>query len=317
MTIIREPTQLPTARPFTRTEARDHGMTDRRLAQAVKAGELRRPLRGVFVSARLPDTIDLRVACLALVMPEGCFVADHTAGWLFCGDAILPPNAHLEVPKPAIFRPSDAGRLRNPLCRSGERAVLPEDLCTVGGIVSTTMIRTAWDLGRLQQRDVALAGMDQLMRAGGFALDELCAGVKRFDGERGVVQLRVLAPRVDGGAESFGESALRNRWYDAGLVRPQTQIPIMVGDREVYRLDVGDPDRRYAAEYRGVDFHTEEDAAADDDRQEWVESQRGYIIDNFVRENVFGPRTNADVVLRRRWDEAGASLARRSRLPLS
>lgn len=309
--------ELPMDRVFTRSEARAGGVSDQRIAAAVAAGRLRRPWRGVFVPAELPDSLELRVQCLAKVMPDGCFAADHTAGWLMCGDVILPPNGHLAIPQVAFFRPAEGGRLRNSLCRSGERSLLAGELFEIGGVPCTTSLRTAWDLGRLQQRDVALAGMDQLMRAGGFDLDELCAGVERFRGERGVVQLRCLAPRVDPGAESFGESALRNRWHDAGLPRPVTQIPILLDGREIYRLDLGDPTLRYAAEYQGADFHTEQDQYRDEERRRWVESHRGYAIEEFGRRRVFGPHQDADLVLRRGWQNAVVSLARRRRLFVS
>lgn len=313
MTIFPE---LPTGRVFTRSEARAEGISDHRIAAAVAAGRLRRPMRSVFVPAELPDSIDLRVQCLRKVMPEGCFAADHTAGWLICGDVILPPNSHQAIPQVAFFRPAEGGRLRNSLCRSGERSLWANELFEIGGVPCTTPLRTAWDLGRLQQRDVALAGMDQLMRASDFDLDELCAGVERFRGDRGVVQLRCLAPRVDSGAESFGESALRNRWYDAGLPRPVTQIPISLKDREIYRLDLGDPALRYAAEYQGAAFHAEQDQSRDEERRRWVETNRGYIVEEFGRRRVFGPHQDADLALRHGWQSARASLARRCRFPL-
>src|SRR3546814_10458350 len=87
---------LPSDLPFTRREALAHGLTDRDLRRLVEQGLLRRPLRGVFVDARLPDTLDLRVATLTKVMPEGCFVADRTAGWLHGANMILAPNDRSE-----------------------------------------------------------------------------------------------------------------------------------------------------------------------------------------------------------------------------
>lgn len=297
---------VPRDRPFTTAEARAAGVTYRTLARWTAYGSLRHPVRGVFVSSRLPDSLELRARCLALVMPADCFATDHTAAWLHCGDDVLPPNAHLAVPRVSFFRPSEQGRLRNGLCRSGERDVHPDELDEVAGLPCTTPLRTAWDLGRLQQRDVALAGMDQLMRRGGFGLEELCAGVERFRGRRGVVQLRLLAPRVDPGAESFGESALRNRWYDAGLPRPRTQIPVERPDGAPYRLDLGDEEVRYAAEYDGEDAH-DGTGEVDEGRRAWISRSTGFVIAVFRREQVFGRAQDADLVLRDGYARARAA----------
>lgn len=58
---------------------------------------------------------------------------------------------------PIFFRPGDGGRVRNTLCDSGRRTVLERgDLVELGGLVSTTPLRTALDLGRLRHADRAL-----------------------------------------------------------------------------------------------------------------------------------------------------------------
>ena len=103
-------------------------------------------MRSAYVASDLPDTLALRVALLELVVPPGCFVADHTAAWLHAGDKALLPNAHLIVPKPDIFRHSSTRPLRNPLVRSGERAVSADDLIRIGTIETTTPLRTGCDL---------------------------------------------------------------------------------------------------------------------------------------------------------------------------
>ena len=139
---------------------------------------------------------------------------------------------------------------------SGVRTLRDSDVMVVSGIRVTTPLRTALDLGRL------LAGSTRSRRwtgscAIGVPHDRLLSEVERFKGERGVVQLRHLAPLADGRAESPPESALRLHWHDAGLPRPDPQW--WVHDDEgsaVYRLDLALPACRYAAEYDGERFHT-------------------------------------------------------------
>ena len=140
---------LPVDLPFTRAMALQAGINDKTLHLLVKAGYLRRPIKRVYVATQVPDTIDLRCEMLSLVVPAGCFVCDRTASWLHAGARALAPNEHLALPPISCFRPSNGGRLRNALSASGEREILPRDLMEISGILVTTPLRTALDLGRL------------------------------------------------------------------------------------------------------------------------------------------------------------------------
>lgn len=241
---------LPTEEPFTLAQALSAGLSKKQVIGLVRRGYLRRPLRNVYIASWVPDTLQLRARMVALVVPPGSFVTDRTAAWLHGAPSAMAPNEHLLVPTVSCYRPSAAGRLRNELTNGGEREVLPRDLMELNGVLLTSPLRTALDLGRLQANDdLRLAGMDAMLRLGIFTHDELLAEVPRFNRRRGVVGLRTLAPLADGGAESFAESALRRRWYAAGLPRPTTQIPVMVDGRVVFRLDLGLEELRFAAEY--------------------------------------------------------------------
>ena len=303
---------LPIDAPFTRRDALLAGLTDKRLHKLCGDGYLRRPLRSVYVATQVPDTLKLRAAVLALVVPDGCFVTDRTAGWLHGAEMVLAPNDHLVVPQVSVFRPPDEGRLRNVLARSGERTLGPDDLMRVGGIWVTTPLRTALDLGRLLRRDQALAGLDAMLRLERFSHEELLANVERLARQRGVVQLRALAPLADGRAESPGESVLRLRWLDAGLPRPDLQIPIMEGGREIFRLDLGLAELLFAAEYDGAEWHSSpEDRARDKARRRWCEENRNYQIEVFRKENVFGRRQDASERLVAAYRKARRTLGNR------
>jgi hypothetical protein len=294
---------LPLDRPFTRKQALAGGLTDRRLHLLVGRGQLRRPVEGVYVAAQVPDGLEVRAQVLMLVVPEGCFVCDETAAWLHGARMAMAPNSHLEVPTVSFFRPADAGRLRNALVTSGERTLAPADLMQVNGLLTTTPLRTALDLGRLRRRDQALAAMDALLGLGAFSHEELLASVERFARQRGVVQLRWLAPLADGLAESAGESALRLRWYDAGLPRPQLQISVVVDGHEVFRIDMGLEELLFGAEYDGEEWHSSpEQRAADTERRAWLSEERRWLLEVFRRRNVYGLRQDAD----RRLDAAFA-----------
>lgn len=277
----------PTHEPFTRSQALARGLTDSDLRRLVAEGHVRRPLRAVYVDALRPETLALRAEILRLVVPKDAFVADRTAAWLHGANA-LAPNEHLGTPPVSIFRHPAGLRLRNALTRSGERDVLPRDLTVRGGLAVTTPLRTALDLGRLQRRDIALAGMDAMAALGTVTTDDLRAEIPRFARMRGVVQLRALAPLVDGLAQSPGESALRLRWLDAGLPRPTLQIPVRRPDGRYFYLDLGLPERRFAAEYDGQAWHTSSRQRRQDEaRRAWLRDEAGWTVLVFTRHEVY------------------------------
>ena len=144
--------RAPTDRPFTYREARSEGLTDRQLAAALTAGHIVSPVRGVFHAAHLDDGLDLRIACLRLVVPEDAVITDRSAGWLHGASMILAPNDHLSVPKVSVYR-RPGYRLRNKATASGERSFGPDDVVELDGLRVASPLRTACDLGRLLHRD--------------------------------------------------------------------------------------------------------------------------------------------------------------------
>jgi hypothetical protein len=74
----------------------------------------------------------------------------------------------------------------------------------------------------------------------------------RHPGARGLRQLETALDLVDSGAQSPRESYLRLLIVDAGLPRPQTQIPVLGADGlPVAYLDLGWEDYMVAVEYDG------------------------------------------------------------------
>ncbi|MBO9523395.1 MAG: hypothetical protein J7518_17840 [Nocardioidaceae bacterium] len=287
---------LDLSRPFSTRYARRRGLDRRQLARLLAAGLLVRPVHGVYHGAHLSDSLALRIACLRQVVPEDAVVTDRTAGWLHGARMILAPGSHLVVPPVQVFQ-APGHRLRNGLTDSGERMLRSRDVTEIEGLRVTTPLRTACDLGRLLHRDSAFAALDSMLGLGAFSSSELVAEVGRFRGYRGVRQLRAFAPLADPGSESFGESVLRLRWYDAGsLPRPRTQIVVVSPRGSFASLDLGDPELRYAAEYDGEDFHGPEHREHDVRRRNWLAAE-GWTVDVFRREDVFGRAQHAEFTL--------------------
>ena len=294
--------RLPPDRPFTTFMAAEVGISRQALHRLVVLGALRHPVRSGYLRNDVPDSIEIRIALLELIVPDGCFIADHTAAYLHAGEGVLLPNAHLARPRPDVLRHPGRRALRNPLVRSGERAVSRRDLMRIGSVVVTTPLRTGCDLLRLQRRDVAMWGMCSMLGTGTFTIEEVFAEIPRWRGARGVVQLRALAPLADGLVESFGEAALLLRWHDAGLPRPRCQISVMDGGHEVFRIDIGLEEMAFGGEYDGEEFHDETTREHDEGRRGWLAEDRGWWIEVFRRIHVFGQHQNAEARLRRGYE---------------
>jgi hypothetical protein len=293
---------LPLTGPFTGAQAVDLGVSRSRLATLTSRGLVRPVLRGVYAAAQVVDSIEFRAEALSLVVPASAIVTDRTAAWLHQVD-ILARSAVHQMPPIEIY--SRAGsRLRRPDVSSGERRLREEDVTVVNGVLVTTKLRTAFDLGRRLNRFHALAALDALLRAG-VQRTELLAGVERFRGERGVVQLRHLVPLADPRPESPPESVLRLHWLEAsGMPAPEPQVRVHDDDGYArFRVDVGNEDLRYGAEYDGRVFHDDEEADAA--RREWLHADGGWVIDVFVDADIY-PRGDPTTRL-----QHGAYLARR------
>ncbi|WP_127480946.1 type IV toxin-antitoxin system AbiEi family antitoxin domain-containing protein [Nocardioides pantholopis] len=280
---------LPLALPFTAAQAEALGVSRRRLRTLLARGLVRRVLQGVYAVAQAPDDIAFRAQALHLVVSPSAVVTDRTAAWLH-GVMLLPRSeASRRAPISAYQRPGTRARRDGVL--SGERTLRADDVVDVHGLRVTSPLRTGLDLGRMLWRPDALAALDQFL-ALGVSRGELLAGVGRFRGYRGVVQLRGLIGLADPRAESVAESVLRLHWYDAGLPAPELQWWVADSDEvAVYRLDLALPELRYAAEYDGEAFHGPDRTAYDAARRGWL-ADRGWVVDVFTKADVFVPRAD-------------------------
>ena len=299
---------LPLDEPFRISTAQEAGCTRRALSVMVADGLLRRPLHGVYAASQAPDSIAFRAKALGLVIPECAVVTDRAAGWLH-GMPVLRRGAHLAAPSIEVCHTTDT-RCRRSGADGHRRGLLARDIVVVQDVRVTTALRTSLDLGRLTWRYDALSALDAAIRIG-VDHDEMLTEIGRFKGYRGVRQLRWLAPLADPRAESPPESALRLHWHEAGLPWPDTQIWIRDRGVPVYRLDVGKLEVRYAAEYDGVEFHSEQDDQEyDAERRDWIRRDQAWTIDVFDKDDVYGRRTDIQERLRAGFNGARGAVAR-------
>ena len=274
--------------PFTYADALDAGISRHVLRLLLDARVLRRPVKGVYVAASLPDSLSLRAACLARVVPPDAVVVDRHAGWLLGAEMVLAPGEHLDLRPLSVFRPAGHGRCRNDLSRGGERNLRPDDICELNGLRVTTPLRTAWDLGRVRWTDEAITGLDAMFRLRVFERDEFLAGIRRFRGMRWVRTLRAIGPLADPRSESPPESVLRLRCIELGLIDVEPQVEVWDDGGFVARLDLAEHRRRFAFEYDGAQWHSDPDDRARDASRRKHAADVGWLLEVFRAEDVFG-----------------------------
>lgn len=265
--------------PFTTRRARELGITEKQIRTAVRDGVIRRVIHGVYLRTDQPDTVATRTACAGLVVAQGSVVRDRTAAWIHGVDAfthsehtVLPP---VETCVARFRAPSDRRGVDG-----GTRDLAKRDVMVLDGLLVTTPLRTAMDLGCCLRRRDALAVLDQFMGLHGITRETLDREAVRYFRRRGVVQLRALIPLADRRSESPRESWTRLEIIDAGLPAPEPQYWIDLDGVPTYRVDLAYPRHRIAIEYDGEEFHerTAEQRLHDLERRAWLQCQGWTVI---------------------------------------
>jgi hypothetical protein len=234
--------RLPLDRPFTRGMAATAGVPRPALERLLRAGSVRRVLRGVYAASTARDSAEFRAAAVALAGGGGAVVVDRTAGWVHGLDPRL-----LGVVDEVI--PLELARART-RGRGVRRSLSVRDVQGLGGIRVTTPLRTSLDLGRLLKPAPALACLDRLMAYGSFSHTALLAELPRMAGSPGIGQLRSLAVQVDARACCPPESVLRLHWNAARLPTAIPAMTVVAGGRLV-RLSIGTEHRQFGAVLAG------------------------------------------------------------------
>ena len=274
--------------PFTTRDAARLGYSRAQLARLVELGELRRPFRGVYVPAMLPDDIQARCAAVRLVTNPCAVVCDRTAAWIWGVDALHVDELTI-LPPVESFVLRGRSRIRRLGCAGGVRDLSEdEDVVELFGLRVTTPLRTALDLScRMARRD-ALSALDQFMRLHGITRGQLRRGLVRFFRRRGVVQGRELAELADPRAESPGESWVRLEAHDRGLEPPSPQLWVYENGEPLYRLDLAWRRRKVVAEYDGREFHGPDRREQDEARRDWLR-RHGWTVVVFRAEDFSSP----------------------------
>jgi hypothetical protein len=154
------------------------------------------------------------------------------------------------------------------------------------GLPVTTPERTAFDIGRRGAVRSAVVRLDALARATGFKVDDVLRVAMAHPRSPGLRALEAALELVDAGAQSPRESYLRLLLIDAGLPRPQTQIPVLGADGlPIAYLDLGWPDAMVGVEYDGDQHRTDRRQYVRDIRRIETLERLGWIVVRVVAED--------------------------------
>jgi hypothetical protein len=233
--------------PFTLVEARALDVP----AHVLAGARFRSPFYGVHVHRDLPDSLAVRCAALALVVPEEAAFSHYTAAAL-CGlplPEVRRPSLHVGVPV-GITVPQlrgvtghvglDVGRVV--VAANGLRVVHP--------------CRTWCDLVPALRDDDAVILGDAVARRWGGA-SRLRAEVERRSGARGVVRMRRLVAWVRDRVDSPMETRSRLLVVRAGLPWPECGRDVHAGFGWIASPDLSWPEYKVAVEYDGDHHRTD------------------------------------------------------------
>ncbi|WP_156296634.1 endonuclease domain-containing protein [Mycobacterium paragordonae] len=254
------------AGPFIGSEAIAAGT----LTKSQLLSRYRRLFRDVYVDPHIAVTAELLA---------------H-AGWLWAGRqgvvagfsaAAVHGSSWVDDARPVELLHDNRHRLPGIQPR-GDRIEIDE-IEVIEGVSVTTPSRTALDLGCWYPIMTAVAAIDALARATEFKSADLELLIDKYPGRRGITRARKAATLFDRGAQSPRESWLRIVLIEAGMPRPQTQIPVCDEFGEVFAyLDMGWPELRVAVEYDGEQHRTDKHQYKWDSRRREILESHGWIV---------------------------------------
>ncbi len=228
--------------PFRGSWAVQRGLVTERVLRGPRYHRL---FQDIYLLASAPADLAARSRGALLLASGRCALSGYSAAELL-GAGCAPAEANVELTVPG-------GDLREQPGLTIHRDLLAGDEITdSGSVISTTALRTAWDLARWLPTADAVVAMDALSRVGRFAP----AAVLRIQSRHPGVRWRRRVPGVidlaDPAAESPMETRSRLVLVLRGLPRPELQYPVYdkFGDF-VARLDMAYPLLKLAIEYDG------------------------------------------------------------------
>ena len=204
----------------------------------------RRLFPDIYLPAHLVPTLAMRSRGAHLLVTGRGALAGYSAAELL-GARIAPRDSEAEV-----ITDRDVRGCRG--LRVHRERLADDEVATVGGLVVTSAIRTAYDLARWLPLVEGVVAADALGRIGRFGSAALLELTTRYPGARWRGRVPLVAELMDPRAESAMETRCRLSLVLRGLPRPQLQYQVRdeLGDHIAW-LDMAYPSARVGVEFEG------------------------------------------------------------------
>ena len=165
----------------------------------------------------------------------------------------------------AVIELNWPGRKSPPGVTARNETLLDAEISSRAGVSVTSIPRTAFDLARRGPAGQAVERLDALAAVTNFAVQDVLDIAANHPHVKGLQRVRGLLEQVDAGAQSPRETWLRLLLIEAGLPRPETQIPVpRLDGYSHYFLDMGWRDVMVAVEYDGEQHRVDRNIYRDD-----------------------------------------------------
>lgn len=225
--------------PFRGAEAIASGQVSK---SQLRGRSWRRLYPNVYMSVRLVLTPLMRIQAAALWLPQDSVITGRSAAQIWgvhLGDDGTPVDAlcatRVRVPLGIAIR---IGRVR------------PDEIAFRRGVVVTTPVHTAWEIGRALPQPEAIGWIDALARRRHLSNRDLGAHAELHRGETGSRRATLTLAHADPRAESPPESRLRVAFGTAGLPTPVPQFSVIIAGYFIARVDLAWPAWRFCRRVR-------------------------------------------------------------------
>ena len=165
----------------------------------------------------------------------------------------------------AVIELNWPGRKSPPGVTARNETLLDAEISSRAGVSVTSIPRTAFDLARRGPSGQAVERLDALAAVTNFAVQDVLDIAANHPHVKGLLRVGGLLEQVDAGAQSPRETWLRLLLIEAGLPRPETQIPVpRLDGYSHYFLDMGWRDVMVAVEYDGEQHRVDRNIYRDD-----------------------------------------------------
>ncbi len=280
--------------PLRRTAAINSGLLT---PGKLRGRNYRRLFPGVYIDRSASTDLRIRSRAAYLLVAGTGVLAGYSAADLL-GARCAPSEADAEVLIPkGDFR-------EQPGLRVHRDRIADDEVCIVDNIVTTTPLRTAYDLTRWLPLVEAVVAVDALARRHGFSPKEIRRIDRRYPGARWRRRMLNVIPLANPLAESPMETRTRLALVLPGLPPPTLQHWIETPELGRARIDLAYPEKKVAIEYDGDHPRQRNTYIGDRRRDNWL-AQVGWLVLHFTAEDII---RRADAAA----DQVRHALARRA-----